>query len=72
MLFDYFIRQVDMKPGEVLTSIFIPYTQEQQFVEAYKQSRRREDDIAIVNGALNVILNEQVCMKAGVQLNMPF
>jgi len=38
----------------------IPYSQENQFVEAYKQSRRREDDIAIVNAGFNVTLDGSV------------
>ncbi|KAF2076171.1 hypothetical protein CYY_002524 [Polysphondylium violaceum] len=42
-------RIVDIKPDEILESVFIPYTRPLEFVYAYKQSRRREDDIAIVS-----------------------
>ncbi|XP_018406133.1 PREDICTED: xanthine dehydrogenase [Cyphomyrmex costatus] len=41
-------------PNEVLVSIDIPFTKENQFFIAYKQAKRRDDDIAIVNMALNV------------------
>ena len=40
-----------LKPDELLISITIPFTEENQYFVAYKQSRRRDDDIAIVNGA---------------------
>lgn len=39
---------------EVLISIRIPQSEDDEYVEGYKQSRRREDDIAIVNGAFRV------------------
>lgn len=39
---------------EVLVAINIPYTKETQYFYAYKQARRRDDDIAIVNAAINV------------------
>ena len=40
-----------LKPDEIIGSVWIPYTNPTEYVVAYKQSRRREDDIAIVNGA---------------------
>ena len=36
-------------PNEIFLNISIPRTNANEFVYAYKQSRRREDDIAIVN-----------------------
>lgn len=39
---------------EVLVSILFPYTSEDQYFLAYKQAKRRDDDIAIVNLALSV------------------
>ncbi|XP_015600760.1 xanthine dehydrogenase [Cephus cinctus] len=41
-------------PDEILVSIEIPYGIEGQYFVAYKQAKRRDDDIAIVNMALNV------------------
>lgn len=47
-------RQNIVKPDEVLISIEIPYSLENQYFIAYKQAKRRDDDIAIVNMAFNV------------------
>ena len=44
---------------EVLVSIKVPYTSENQYFNAFKQARRRDDDIAIVNSAFWFDLNEQ-------------
>ncbi|KAI8927171.1 molybdopterin binding aldehyde oxidase/xanthine dehydrogenase [Entophlyctis helioformis] len=49
-------RKTALQPGEVVVSIFVPYTTPLQFVLAYKQAKRRDDDIAIVNAALSVTL----------------
>lgn len=48
-------RKNIVEQDEVLVSIFFPYTTEDQHFLAYKQAKRRDDDIAIVNLALNVI-----------------
>lgn len=42
-------RVVDLKPDEVVVSLNIPFTKPHEYVEAYKQSRRRDDDIAILS-----------------------
>ncbi|XP_076288597.1 xanthine dehydrogenase rosy isoform X2 [Lasioglossum baleicum] len=47
-------RQNIVLPVEILLAIQIPFTKENQYFVAYKQARRRDDDIAIVNMALNV------------------
>uniref|UniRef100_A0A1Y1M1D6 Xanthine dehydrogenase n=1 Tax=Photinus pyralis TaxID=7054 RepID=A0A1Y1M1D6_PHOPY len=49
-------RKNSVESDEVLVGIIIPYTQENQHFCAYKQARRREDDIAIVNCAINVTI----------------
>jgi len=41
---------------EVVKAIIIPFTAENQHAMAFKQSRRREDDIAIVNAGMSVTL----------------
>ncbi|GAM28786.1 hypothetical protein SAMD00019534_119620 [Acytostelium subglobosum LB1] len=60
-------RIVDIEPEEILTSIFVPFTSEYEYVEAYKQSRRRDDDIAIVSCCFRVRLergdNNQFTIK---------
>ncbi|KAJ4447027.1 hypothetical protein ANN_09015 [Periplaneta americana] len=50
-------RRTVVKPDEVLVAITIPYTTEDQYFYAYKQAKRRDDDIAIVNLAANVEFN---------------
>lgn len=47
-------RKNVIDPDEILVSLFIPTTTENQFFLAHKQAKRRDDDIAIVNIALNV------------------
>lgn len=51
-------RQTCLQPNEVLVSVLIPFTGENEHVAAYKQARRREDDIAIVNGCFAVCLRD--------------
>lgn len=47
-------RKNVIESDEVLVSLTIPCTKETQYFLAYKQAKRRDDDIAIVNIALNV------------------
>lgn len=50
-------RRNIIEPDEILISIFIPRTEKDQYFLAYKQAKRRDDDIAIVNAAINVYFN---------------
>jgi len=47
-------RRNIVKPNEILVSITIPFTKKNQYFIAYKQAKRRDDDIAIVNSAFNI------------------
>ncbi|KAM9328515.1 xanthine dehydrogenase/oxidase-like [Pholidichthys leucotaenia] len=47
-------RRTALRPEEVLLSVHIPFSKEGQFVSAFKQSPRREDDISIVTAAMSV------------------
>uniref|UniRef100_A0A182PWW4 xanthine dehydrogenase n=1 Tax=Anopheles epiroticus TaxID=199890 RepID=A0A182PWW4_9DIPT len=47
-------RKNVIQPHEALVSLFIPRTTKDQYFVAHKQAKRRDDDIAIVNGAFNV------------------
>jgi xanthine dehydrogenase/oxidase len=48
-------RRNVIRPEEVLVNISLPFpTSAYQFFVAYKQARRRDDDIAIVNAAFNL------------------
>ncbi|KXZ53315.1 hypothetical protein GPECTOR_7g1209 [Gonium pectorale] len=49
-------RQVDLKPHEVLYKVVLPFTRPNEYVKEFKQSPRREDDIAIVNAGMRVKL----------------
>ncbi|KAJ3105387.1 hypothetical protein HDU97_008141 [Phlyctochytrium planicorne] len=55
---DFFLgyRKTDLKPSEIVESIFVPYTRKNEYVKAFKQAKRKDDDIAIVNAAIRVWL----------------
>ncbi len=44
-------RKNVIAPHQVLVSLKVPYTHQDEYFTSYKQARRREDDIAIVNAA---------------------
>jgi|EP00505_MAST-04D_sp_SCG-Rhode-Island_P001000 xanthine dehydrogenase/oxidase len=52
-------RKVDIKPDEVLVEIIIPRTSASEYVCAYKQARRRDDDISIVNACFRVQFDDE-------------
>ncbi|KAH8054059.1 xanthine dehydrogenase [Aureococcus anophagefferens] len=52
-------RKTKLLEDEVIESIRVPYGRPLEFVRPYKQSRRREDDIAIVTSTLRVVLAER-------------
>ncbi|XP_013100415.2 xanthine dehydrogenase-like [Stomoxys calcitrans] len=64
-------RKNILEPQEVLLGIHFPKTLTNQYMVAFKQARRRDDDIAIVNAAVNVIFDgntdsvQKVCMAFG-------
>ncbi|CAG8493602.1 9022_t:CDS:10, partial [Racocetra fulgida] len=56
-------RQNCCKETELLKKIFIPFTKQGQYIRAYKQAKRRDDDIAIVNAGLSVLLDDDNSVK---------
>ena len=46
-------RKTLLSPNEILISILIPFNEKDDHFIAFKQARRRDDDIAIVNGAFS-------------------
>ena len=64
-------RQNIVSPDEVLVSIAVPRTVPDEYFFGYKQSRRREDDIAIVNAGCRVLFEvnssrvAQLCLAFG-------
>ncbi|GJQ08216.1 hypothetical protein GpartN1_g7.t1 [Galdieria partita] len=55
---DFFVgyRQTLLHEDDLLVDIWIPFTNESEYVFAYKVSRRQEDDIAIVSAAMRFVL----------------
>lgn len=52
-------RTTALAPDAIIASIRIPVTCEKgEFFQAYKQSKRKDDDIAIVNAALRISLSD--------------
>ncbi|OXV09359.1 hypothetical protein Egran_02885 [Elaphomyces granulatus] len=51
-------RATALPPDAVIAGLRIPAGQPGEFLRAYKQSKRKDDDIAIVNAALRVSLSE--------------
>ncbi|KAJ0175481.1 hypothetical protein K1T71_008640 [Dendrolimus kikuchii] len=47
-------RRNVVAPDEILLSVEIPFSRRFQYTKAYKQAKRREDDISIVTAAINV------------------
>ncbi|RKP08720.1 molybdopterin binding aldehyde oxidase/xanthine dehydrogenase [Thamnocephalis sphaerospora] len=47
-------RKTALGPDEVIVSVRLPFTKPGEYVRAYKQARRKDDDIAIVNAAMRV------------------
>lgn len=50
-------RRTALAADAIITSIRIPLTRPNEFFQAYKQAKRKDDDIAIVTGALRVKTN---------------
>lgn len=54
-----------MKPHEILLCVNIPYTRRFEYVKEFKQSPRREDDIAIVNAGMRVRMERTADGESG-------
>lgn len=61
-------RKSVVQANEVLLYINIPFSKPDQYFQAYKQARRREDDIAIVNAAVNVTFQPRSHIIADISL----
>jgi xanthine dehydrogenase/oxidase len=52
-------RQTALPPDAIIASLRIPVAKEKgEFIRAYKQAKRKDDDIAIVNAALRISLDD--------------
>ncbi|XP_057800195.1 xanthine dehydrogenase 1-like isoform X2 [Salvia miltiorrhiza] len=52
-------RKVDLASNEILLFVFLPWNSRYEFVKAFKQAHRRDDDIAIVNAGMRACLAEK-------------
>jgi xanthine dehydrogenase/oxidase len=53
-------RQTALPPDSIIAGLRIPVAKEKgEYIRAYKQSKRKDDDIAIVNAALRVSLDDE-------------
>ncbi|XP_078465987.1 xanthine dehydrogenase/oxidase [Lampetra fluviatilis] len=50
-------RQTLLRSDELLLAVFVPYSRPREYVMAFKQAQRHEDDIAIVNAGMRVRLH---------------
>lgn len=56
-------RRTALPEDAIIASIRIPVTAEGEYFRAYKQAKRKDDDIAIVTGALRVRLDDEGIVK---------
>ena len=58
-------RNTALPSDAVIVSLRIPVAQETgEYLRAYKQAKRKDDDIAIVNAALRVSLDDTLCVSS--------
>ncbi|KAJ3328286.1 xylitol dehydrogenase, partial [Blyttiomyces sp. JEL0837] len=51
-------RKTALQPTEILVSIRIPFAKEHEYVRSFKQARRKDDDISIVNACMKVSVTQ--------------
>ena len=59
-------RRTELTAEDLIVSIFLPFTRAHEHVFAYKQARRREDDITLVGAAYRVALVPEVAASASM------
>ncbi|XP_053568605.1 xanthine dehydrogenase/oxidase [Bombina bombina] len=62
-------RKTVLQPEEILLSIEIPYTKKWEYLSAFKQASRREDDIAIVTSAMMVWFKPNSSQVENIQIS---
>lgn len=66
---DFFIsyRKTQLEEHEIITEIFIPQTAEREVICAYKQAKRKDDDISIVTSSILIQVDtENIVTKANI------
>jgi xanthine dehydrogenase/oxidase len=62
-------RTTALPPTAVITRLGIPLSSQNEFVRAYKQAKRKDDDIAIVNAAIKLRLSDSRVIE---EINMAY
>ncbi|XP_069810295.1 xanthine dehydrogenase/oxidase isoform X2 [Dendropsophus ebraccatus] len=62
-------RKTVLHPHEILLSVEIPYSKKGEYVSAYKQASRREDDIAIVTSGMKVVFQPDSHQVEAIKLS---
>ncbi|KAF2258606.1 xanthine dehydrogenase/oxidase [Lojkania enalia] len=58
-------RATSLPPDAIIASIRIPVAKEKgEYIRAYKQSKRKDDDIAIVNACMRVMLGDDYLVQS--------
>ncbi|KAJ1916407.1 hypothetical protein H4219_003809 [Mycoemilia scoparia] len=52
-------RKTALRPDEVLFKVFVPFTRPGEVVCGYKMAKRQDDDIAIVNAGMRILVNPE-------------
>ncbi|ESO98488.1 hypothetical protein LOTGIDRAFT_142910 [Lottia gigantea] len=52
-------RKTVVEDNEILVSLVIPFSNQNEYIQSYKQAIRKDDDIAIVNSGMRVVFKDQ-------------
>ncbi|XP_070199819.1 xanthine dehydrogenase/oxidase-like [Littorina saxatilis] len=56
-------RKTATQPSEILLSVCVPYSRQNEYFYGYKQANRKDDDTSIVNAGMRVVLNEDCTVQ---------
>ncbi|XP_006889202.1 PREDICTED: aldehyde oxidase-like [Elephantulus edwardii] len=62
------LASADLKPEEILESVYIPHSHKWEFVSAFRQAECRQNALADVNAGLRVVFEEGTDTIAGLSL----
>uniref|UniRef100_A0A8D0E4N7 FAD-binding PCMH-type domain-containing protein n=1 Tax=Salvator merianae TaxID=96440 RepID=A0A8D0E4N7_SALMN len=51
------VPEADLSPAEVIVSVFIPFSEEDEFVSAFRQAERQKNALSIANSAMKVLFH---------------
>uniref|UniRef100_A0A452HK53 FAD-binding PCMH-type domain-containing protein n=1 Tax=Gopherus agassizii TaxID=38772 RepID=A0A452HK53_9SAUR len=61
-------ENADLKPKEIIVSVFIPYSKKDDFVSAFRQAERRRNAVSVVNSGMRVLFkpNTDIIMDMNI------